>query len=580
MTRALRLVAIVIAVAAFIDPAFAVHRPLRPHVDIRSGRGAEGDPRAAAVRDRLIREHGRRSRAQVTSRPSAVVLIGARPDEIADVPAGVPLSIVEVTPPPGEARIVKVSPPGSVLPGQTAIITAEVVASGLAGQTSTVRLEEEGVQVARATVKWSQDQGRAKASLAYVPPAAGLHRLRVAVGEEGSAGAHVDVALTAEDRPLRVIVYEPRPSWMAAFVRRALEGDPAFDTATFVQPSRGVEISAGTPPRRLTAAALTPYDAAIVGAPEALSAAEVQALDMFARTRGGAVILLPDRRPSGPITRLLAVDRFDALLIETPVRLDADAGIGPSAAEFALPSRLPAGASTLASARLQGRERPVIISSPAGAGRIVFSGALDAWRYRADDDSAFARFWTGTVASLAAAAPRSIGITLSQALASPGDRIIMRAAIRRTEWQARSGRTVMPSVGATLIASNATQQPVRLWPAAEAGTFEGQITAPAPGRYTVHISAAGHAADTPLLVADDVRTALPEQDDRLRAIARASGGVVASVSDPAPLDRHLQGLASVDVASPLRPMRSSLWIVLLAGALGTEWAVRRSRGLR
>ncbi len=86
-------------------------------------------------------------------------------------------------------------------------------------------------------------------------------------------------------------MHEPRPSWNATFVRRALEQDPSFDVSTLVQASKGLEVRAGTPPAALTADALSAFEAVVVGAPEELRASEVEALqDVRAAPgwRGGA----------------------------------------------------------------------------------------------------------------------------------------------------------------------------------------------------------------------------------------------------------------------------------------------------
>ena len=40
----------------------------------------------------------------------------------------------------------------------------------------------------------------------------------------------------------------------------------------------------------------------------------------------------------------------------------------------------------------------VIVSMPRGDGRLVVSGALDAWRFRSEDEAAFDRFWQSTIA--------------------------------------------------------------------------------------------------------------------------------------------------------------------------------------
>ncbi len=575
----LRVVAIAIAIAAFIDPAFAVHRAQPPTIDVRIGVTHASDARASEARERILDGQSHASKdVPAAGSPSAVVLIAPSADDLNHLPAHVPISVVELEPLPG-VRVLRVHAPKAVLPGQTAVVSAEIEASGHAGVSSVITLEQEGVELARASLSWRTDRDTQTAALTFAPPEAGIQRLRVVVRSTGGAeGDAVDVPVIAQSRELRVMNYEPRPSWGAAFVRRALEADPVFASASFARASRGVEVRAGSPPQRLTADALESFDAVIVGAPEVLSAAEVQVLDSFARTRGGAVILLPDRRPSGPYTRLLPVEQFDEVLVETPLAIEGSRGI--KATELALPRDLRAAATVLASARLSDRMRPAIVSWPLGAGRLVFSGALDAWRYRADNEAAFGTFWTGLIANLAASAPRALEVTVHPALAAPGERVVVRAALRQTEWTTEGDRTELPAIGAAVVAADGASESIRLWPTAEPGTFEGYVTMQSAGRFDVRASAGALRADAPIVVAEDLRKAHGVTDGRPGVVARSTGGVVVTGSDLGPLDDHLRGLRPAEQTTTLRPMRSAWWIVAFAGALCAEWTLRRRQGLR
>lgn len=584
MTLALRTAAILIALAAILDPGFAVRRPQPPQIDVRTDAATAPDAEAVRIRQRILDMAGSTA-ADSLAEPSAVVLVAPSLAALDDLPGGVPVSIVAPAPPAGDViRIVRVTPPPVVLPGQTAVLIVEVEASGLDGQTSIVALEQHGMELARASVQWMRGKNRQVAALAYAPPGAGVHRVRIVAhpGEPAAdrTGDAADVALIAQSRRLRVTTFEPRPSWGVTFVRRALEADPVFTTSAFARPSREIAVRAGAPPRRLTATALEPFDAVIVGAPDALSASEVDALDTFIRRRGGAVVLLPDRRPSGAYVRLLPAGRFDEMLVEVPLPLEGSPSRGLKASELALPQGLGPGASVILSARLRGRVNPVIVSWPLGAGRLVFSGALDAWRYRADDEAAFAKFWSGLVANLAAAAPRALDVSAHPALAQPGERVTVRAAIRQTEWTEEDADLALPPIGALLVAADGTQQPIRLWPAAEAGVFEGTVSPRETGRFDVRMSAGVMTADTPLVIADEVRHAPTVDDDRFRLIARATGGVAVSASDLGALERHLRTLPQPDTTVTTRPMRSGWWMIAFAGVLCAEWATRRRRGLR
>ena len=82
---------------------------------------------------------------------------------------------------------------------------------------------------------------------------------------------------------------------------------------------------------------------------------------------------------------------------------------------------LPPGADVVA--RVPGVDAaPVIVSMPRGDGRLLLSGAMDAWRFRAADNGAFDRFWQSTIAGLALAVPPPIAIGVEPPLLRPGER--------------------------------------------------------------------------------------------------------------------------------------------------------------
>lgn len=581
MMMALRTLALAIAIAGLIDPAFATHRKQPLPIEVR----AAASPAAAAARDRLLADLGGEVTTDAGEASAAIVVIGnAIPH--GPLPAGVPVSVVAMPPASGvNLRIADVAESGIVLPGQDAVVRAEVEAAGAAGLTSVIALEQHGVELARVEHKWTRDGERFAAELRFAPPMTGIEAVRVVArpvaGEADSSDNIADTSIVAAARTLRVAVFETRPSWAAGFVRRALEDDPVFAVASLVRSSRGLAARAGSPPAALTAAALAPFDAVLIGAPEELTAREVDALDSFARDRGGAVILLPDRRPSGPYVRLVPANGFDEMLLDKPIAVPLAQGGAVTASEFSLPARLGGGASPIASTVQNGVSRAVIASWPHGLGRVIFSGALDSWRYRAQDGGAFARFWTGTVANAAASAAPPLAIAVRPSLAAPGDPVSIRATVRPTEFAHEGARIVVPPVEARVVSGDGAQIPVRLWPAAEPGVYEGAVAAPAAGRYDVQVrSSGGAAADALLLARDGLQHPGARDEDRLRLVASTTGGVATTANDFAALESRLRELPRRTVGVPAHPLRSPWWIVPFAVALCAEWTIRRRRGLR
>ena len=580
MTRALRGIAVAIAAAGVIDPVFAVRRPQPLRLEILGG----SQDATSRLRNQLSRAFG--DDVAFDTGDAADASIIAPPVGSQLVPrAGVPVSIVMPTAPGARnIRLLAAHAPASILVGQEAIYTAQFEGIGVAGESSIVELQRDGVVLASVTHRWASNREQFTATLSVVPPAPGISRVTVlargVTGEASESDNAADLALLAIAPTLRVAIYEPRPSWAAGFVRRAIEADPIFSSSSLLRPSQGRVVTAGPPLRALSAQSLAEYDVVIVGAPEDLDRAQVGVLASFCEKRGGAVVFAPDRPPSGPYTALVSPSGFDDVLLEKPATIGSETSSAIRASEFALAKGLGRGAVAVAS--LAGKPaRPVVVSFPRGRGRIVFSGALDAWRYRstAADERAFTRFWTGLLANLAASAPHPLSIAVDPAVAAPGDRLTVRASIDPQLISSSTGGEG-PSVAASLVSGDGTAHFIRLWPAAEEGTFDGEVIAPAAGLYDARLSVAGKTADTVLLIADDVQHPPVYDDESLRLIARTTGGVIGDLSDTTALERHLRTLSRRAAAFNARPMRSRWWSLPFAAALCAEWLIRRRQGAR
>jgi hypothetical protein len=317
----------------------------------------------------------------------------------------------------------------------------------------------------------------------------------------------------------------------------------------------------------------------LVGAPDALGPQEIDALREYARRRGGAVVLLPDRRPAGAYMSLVPVKRFEERLLERPIDLRARAGL-LRASELAVTRDA---APATARASTEPPEALGIVNEwPMGQGRVILSGALDAWRFRAAGDRGFARFWEGTVAEVALMSPPKLQVTTSPAIARPGEEVRIRVALRHSEFQPGSDVIEVPPVRARIVSADGDEQMIRMWPAGEVGAFEGRLRAPAEGRYDVRVSSGTASADDVLLTATDVGRPRPAEDarsDRARAIASATGGIAVSSSDTAALERWLGALPRSKVTKTVRPARSMWFVIAFAAVLCAEWALRRRRGL-
>ena len=578
-TVLLRASALVLGILGAVDPSWRVRREMPRPVDLQV---AAGDRAAASA---IVERLGQLLGADVTfaaASPAIARVVVGRADE--RTWTGVPTSFVTLDPATApNVRIAAIADPRPAITGWKTSISAALAAHAMAGSASVVVLEQAGVELARAEHTWSQADERAIVSLPYVPPVDGATRLSLRIlplaADTVDADNVADVRVIARSRRLRVLVHEPRPSWAASFVRRVLEENPAFDVSALAVASKGIAVKAGAPPARLDDA-IDAFDAVIVGAPEELTAVEVTGLTRFARSRGGSILLLPDRRPSGPYLSLLrsqGFDELDELLVEKPMIAKEPGGGSIRATELVVP-RGDAG-DVIASTPHDAKQLPVVFTWPIGAGRVVFSGALDAWRFRGSDGDAFGRFWTAIVSGAALAAPDRIELSVDPGVTRPGDDVSVQLRVRASEIDEGAGEVRTPAVQVRLISSTGTETAVRMWPADEPGTFEGTMSAPAAGRYDLQATVRDTTVDTVIVVADDVRRPR-EVRDRQDAIAAATGGIVTGAGDLAPLVQALRALPAPQAAHEVHPARSVWFVAAFAALLCGEWVLRRRSGLR
>ncbi len=585
-TALLRGVAIVIAVAGLVDPAITMSGLMRPKLAIVI---AQPSPEADRVRSRLAGDlqSSFEIRPAIASDVEAAIVVGSRYLEEA-VPEKLPIATVTIAEATSGVTIARVHTPANV-PSATAIhVGIDLEARGVSGRTTDVIVRIGGLEVGRAAHHWDDVQPRPDATagrdvpaasppvqrwhtaLDVVPVGVAPYVLRIeAVTSDSRAVADTLVDLRRE--PFRVQFYEPRPSWAATFVRRALESDARFQVAGISYSSRGIAArTQGDVP--LADPRLDAVDVMIVGGLDKLSADDVRSLDRFMRERGGAVVLLPDERiAAGPAIDLLPGDTTERLL-EQPAKLAVEPPAAPIAASELLLIH-PRGPDATVVAGLPGPDaQPVIVSVPRGDGRLLVSGAMDAWRFRAADRLAFDRFWQSSIAGLALSVPPPVSLSIEPPLLKPGGRGNVTVRLRSH----REG-----PISATLNGD----QPIRLTPGAETGMFHGTIAAgTTTGQLRLVVDVGGASPLTTsrsVVVQTDSRPNPPGLTPPLALLSSSHHGINVTVDRLTDVERFVRGAAAAPVAQvERRPMRSAWWLVPFIGCLCAEWWVRRRRGLR
>ncbi len=565
MMRLLRGAAIAIAVGGVVDPACDVRTTDRPTVAVEivdtpslalpaEGGGTRRD---AASRVRQALTESLAADWNVVEGPvstaAARVVVGDAPPAIElgawhETERGAPPvhAVTVASPLTPNVRIIRAHGPRRITIWDSAAIGASIEGRGLKGESVVVRLFKDGVELASAEHRWRADDDVFEAQLTFLPPSVGAHRLEIrassAAAERTELDNRVTLLIDTDAVRQRVLVYHPRLSWMSAFVARAIERDPRLELTSRAQASRGIAVTAGKDHEGFDA-----FDAVVIGAPDALTRAEVEALNRYVTVRGGSVLLVADRKLAGPSLALAPATSFDEILLDKAV----DLAPGLRASELSVPRQTREGWDTIGS----DGTRPVIMTAPRGRGRVVFSGALDAWRFRERS-----RYWQDLVAGLAARTPAAVDLRVEPAIARPGELI---------------------DVSSDTAAARVAGDVIRLWPGGEPGLFRGQFRAPAEaGTLTVTAERGGAVAEASVVVDPTAAQPWLDRDAGLEAFAAAHGGRLVGAQDIGPLVAELSQAAPGRPASrTIRPMRSAWWIAPFASLLAAEWTLRRRRHL-
>jgi hypothetical protein len=570
----MRGVALAIAAAAVIDPIVSSNRTTKPVVLVTAADSGRDDRLADEV-SKALDGAFTVARKPIAGASAAVVVGGVLPRDDAELPA---LSFVIVSnedEPRVDVDHVDI-PSTATLDGRVPI-RVKVATRGASGRSLNVALRVGGAVVDRVTRRLNGDSALT-IPMSFVPSALGPVVIRVSASVDGAdSPALADAAVDVVDATRAVLFYDPRPSWMSTFVRRTVERDPRFTVSSRTLTSRGVGADAGRPPSTLQDwARLASFDAVVIGAPQLLSAADVAGVEAFMRRRGGSVIFLLDDAAPGPYERLTRASGWSSSR-GTPAAFSLAGSDSASirASEIVAPAALP-----FASTPIAGSGKPVVWETPVGAGRLIVSGAVDAWRFRDRSASSFDRFWRMVIADAATSAPQRLIVEPAVAVVAPGESLDMRATIRDLALDSTAVRG--SSTRASIAATIGRETQVRMWPEGTVGRFRANVRVPRqPGLYHLAVASEGHTAEVPVIVLAGARTVSPAPRALLSAWASAHGGRLFQSSDIGALPAALgAAIRPTSGRTTWHPFRSAWWIVPFVLSLSLEWWLRRRQGLQ
>ena len=597
--RTLRALAIVIAIAAVLDPAITSPRSTRPVIAVVDAHAAS----EVAASDHALTNHAtfeetrRRLDRDFTVVPApfanaaGTVVVGDRLPTFAGELAA-PLFAVLPDTTGTSVRIVDVRAPRRLALHGRASVRVRVHVRGGAGLTLSVTMRDGALLVDRVDRALPSRDVYVEVPLSYAPMATGVATLSVGA-TVGSSAAASSAVIDVHDTPWSVLAYDARPSWMSTFVRRAIERDSRFAVSSRVVTSRNVtgriSTDAGQPPPSFASpSSVDRFDAIVVGAPEALSASDVRGIERYLRERGGSVLLLIDHASAGAYTRLTGdVLRHSGSatprMVESVDGQDVVDSVGLRVSEFLSPMRVSPDVRTLAQLRRGAADsaagRTVVWSIPVGAGQVIISGALDAWRYRDQAISGFDRFWQNVLAAAAGESPPPLLVETANRRVLPNERVELFVTVRDAVL---SSRAIVRATVAADIRGGALSAPVpvRLWPNGAAGQFRGVVRVPGDtGSYTLWAGGDGQSASTPIVVSRAAVGAASGDRELIAAWAETRGGHAVSSTQLEDLPSFLQsGVRPLARSVVWHPMRSAWWIIPFALLLGAEWWLRRRGG--
>ena len=541
ISRVLRGAAILIAILGFIDPSFRRSQRVRPEVSIVAAGHAATPALLQAVSNALGKTFN------VVHAPfgaaAATVVVGDTPVVDATILSTPTFVVLPALHSPG-SRIVGVRSPSSIALNTNGTVNVDIDVRPEAGDSLVVSLLDGDALVDRKIMRTgsASEARRITVPLKFVATDTGLTWLKARtqltsggrVRSEAGATSEADFAISVTAARSQILFLDGRPSWMSTFVRRTLERDPAMSVTSRVNTSRGIATFSGQPPSVNDAAALSAFDAIVVGAPASLSSREISGLELFLRQRGGSVLLLLDQR--APNTRGNAYERLvnasdwvgrtEGKAIDLSrttisrgerVRDDLTGNVAIAAgargdsvaplrlSEWVAPRVLPPGATAMLeiqdNAGRSGAAPAVVWRASVGPGTVMVSGAIDAWKFRDSTSSLFSDFWRESVAALAATALPLVDLRVSPSVVAPGSRVELRAIMR--QWLNAGSDSVTVALSAVLEDSHwstpvqrsdstyptdgaAIRDSLRVWPTATRGIVNAEFNAPAtPGRYRV-----------------------------------------------------------------------------------------------
>ena len=537
---------------------------------------------------------------------------------------------------PRDIAIERVAYPARPLAGAALLADVTLRLRGVAGERITLVADADGRRVGETTVRLPSREEIVRVLIPLTELAPGVHRLTVRApllaGEMVTQNNESHGIVEVRAGPDRVLYLEGEPRPELGFIRRAIASDSALQLVTLLRSAErkflrlgvrdSLELAEGFPATR---AELFAYRAVILGSIEAafFTPDQLRMLGEFVSRRGGGLLALGGRNALAeggfrgtPVAEVLpvALDRAvlaaDALAVEYDVQPTAAGRLLPSlrlgltdSASLARWDSLPAltivnalgslrpGATALLNGRAAGSttDLPVLSTQRFGRGAAYVLGAQDSWLWRMHatisvEDRTHETFWRQLVRSIAEESPDRLEIAVLPSIAAPGEPVTLRARVADEGYLDVNDA----AVEVTVVAPDGRRTLLPLeWVLGEDGVYTARYVADVPGLHAI-TAEARRGRDTvralpTAMLADDSGADVEQAELRaplLRRVAESTGGRYYTLANADQLAEDVIYTSSgVTVRESLDLWDMPIVFFVLTVLLGSEWAIRRARGL-
>jgi hypothetical protein len=438
-------------------------------------------------------------------------------------------------------------------------------------------------------------------------------------GEKEKSNNESDFSLHAIMQRRKVLILDGRPRWEVRYLRNLFDRDDQWEVNALVADrgnegwTRGKNIGQ-FPADRET---LFSYDMIVFGeVPRQLlnKLEEQEWIRDFVAKRGGGFLVIDGRRghisnfAGTPLEALFPVDwkaetgrptglrltelgsRKAMLQISAEAEKNADAWASLQPPHWVAPARALPTSDVLVEAVVGERKIPVLVYRRFGAGKVLYSGLDETWRWRYEvADLYHQRYWNQVMREIMeppfTVRDARTSLNVGKLVYGPDESIDVRARLRDAE-----GRPLVNANAEALVYRDGKKvATVKL--AADhnaAGLFQGQVGSLPGGSYEVRVRAEG-APEPDGSVKTEFKVQAREvgelavlnaNEDLLRQVAAQSGGEFFREEEAGELASRLEPLSRERVfESDTALWQSWWWFAPLVALLTVEWILRKWTGM-